>query len=72
MDTAESSASRTQREECFYCLDSGYHFIASVDIEGEETIEAYPCRRCSGEVTPAVSSEQQEEEEAHRITLTRS
>jgi hypothetical protein len=36
-----------EREECFYCLGSGYVFIGSIDEEGEEIIEAYACRRCS-------------------------
>jgi hypothetical protein len=34
-------------EVCFYCLGSGYHFIGSIDEEGEEIIEAYACRKCS-------------------------
>jgi hypothetical protein len=33
-------------EECFYCLGSGYHFIGSIDGEGEEVVEGVPCRRC--------------------------
>jgi len=34
-------------EECFYCLGSGYHFIGSIDADGEEVTEAYACRQCS-------------------------
>jgi hypothetical protein len=35
-----------EAEECFYCLGSSYHFIGSIDGEGEEIIEAYACKRC--------------------------
>jgi hypothetical protein len=35
-----------EAQECFYCLGSGYHFIGSIDEEGEEIIEAYACKRC--------------------------
>jgi hypothetical protein len=38
-----------EKEECFYCLGSGFHFMGSIDADGEETIETVPCRRCGEE-----------------------
>jgi hypothetical protein len=38
-----------QGEQCIYCGGCSYHFIGSIDEEGEEAFEAVPCRRCGGE-----------------------
>jgi hypothetical protein len=41
-----SEAGRDGSADCFYCLGSGYHFIGSIDEEGKEIVETYPCRHC--------------------------
>jgi hypothetical protein len=45
MDTTQDTRELTE-EQCFYCLDSGYHFIGSIDEDGDEVVETYRCRRC--------------------------
>jgi len=45
--SSESEATASEaREGCFFCLGSGYHFIGSINEDGEEIIEAYACRHC--------------------------
>ena len=46
---ADKASAQAEREECFYCLGSGYHFLGSIDAEGEEVVEAVACRRCEQE-----------------------
>jgi hypothetical protein len=52
MDSRESSARRCGEDKdevtCFYCLGGGYHFIGSIDEDGEEIVETLRCRRCDG------------------------
>jgi hypothetical protein len=49
MAEAKDTALEIQ-EQCFYCLGSGYHFIGSINEDGEEIVEAYACRHCQGMV----------------------
>jgi hypothetical protein len=52
-DPFDHAASRPQDDaqdkerECFYCL-SRWVFMGSLDHDGEEIFDAFPCRRCGG------------------------
>jgi hypothetical protein len=45
--TDQEQEGSEERRSCFYCLE-GWVFLSSLNHDGEEVIDAFRCRRCSG------------------------